>query len=89
MSESPFRPLFAAPRRVRVGRSFVMPGKKQFDHKQGRHTKGARPVADIAESPAARKARIERLRQQIENGTYRPDLEKVAERLLPELLDER
>lgn len=37
---------------------------------------------------AARAARIAEIKAQIKNGTYRPNLEKVAERLLPDLFSD-
>lgn len=70
-----------------------MPGKDRFDRKNRRA--GARgSQIDAAgfflgaqgAQDAARAARIAELKAQIRAGTYRPDLEKVAERLLPDLL---
>jgi anti-sigma28 factor (negative regulator of flagellin synthesis) len=72
-----------------------MPGKDRFDRKNRRA--GARSAGlDAAglflsaqgAKDAARAARIAELKAQIKAGTYRPDLEKVAERLLPDLLSE-
>lgn len=72
-----------------------MPGKDRFDRKNRRA--GARgAVMDAGglflgaqqAKDAARAARIAELKAQIKAGTYRPDLEKVAERLLPDLLSE-
>ena len=70
-----------------------MPGKDRFDRKN-RRTGAARAGLDAAglfvatqgAKDAARAARIAELKAQIRAGTYRPDLEKVAERLLPDLL---
>ncbi len=37
---------------------------------------------------ASRAEKIEALKSQIENGTYKPDLDKVASSILPFILDE-
>lgn len=58
-----------------------MPGKDAYDLKTGR----LRPAAVAGETAEQRAARIAELKRQIREGTYRPNLEKVAERLLPDL----
>lgn len=73
-----------------------MPGKDAFKAKtRGRSSTcttaldGTAVSASRSPEDLARAARIAELKSQIKNGTYRPNLEKVAERLLPELLADR
>jgi hypothetical protein len=42
-------------------------------------------AALMRETPEQRRLRLARLREQVSNGTYRPDLTAVAERLVAEL----
>lgn len=61
-----------------------MPGKDAF--KKNQRVKGSQELVLELTKDEARARRIAELKAQIKNGTYRPNLERVAERLLPELL---
>ncbi len=71
-----------------------MPGKKAFEE-----NKTQNPRTDATESTVvvtkgtgqdvARAARIAELKAQIRSGKYRPNLERVAERMLPDVLPRR
>lgn len=71
-----------------------MPGKHAFAARQLSHRRDSgaefETLVRATERDPERARRIAELKDQIRNGTYRPNLEKVAERLLPELIsDER
>lgn len=78
----------------RTRRSFVMPGKHAFETQQNARRRAEsgialERIAHAAERDPERARRIAELKSQIRNGTYRPNLQKVAERLLPDLFPER
>lgn len=67
-----------------------MPGKHAYAAQHTSHRRdGAESVEVLVrtvERDPERARRIAELKDQIRKGTYRPNLEKVAERLLPELI---
>jgi anti-sigma28 factor (negative regulator of flagellin synthesis) len=69
-----------------------MPGKKAFEENKAQNAgsrdteaKASVVVTKGTSADVSRAARIAELKAQIRSGKYRPNLEKVAERMLPDV----